>query len=178
MDLDGETNLKRRSSPKMTASCEVDEAVESKLQCVGPSGDLYSFDGALSLGNDKAAVSEQNLFLRSSRLRNTKWAVGMVVYTGQESKVMLNSRSGSNKQSSLETIVNKAILIIFLIQLVMAASPLSSLVSGHQTVAVRIAQLPWLQSKWCSHCVFNLLDLHHPSQLFDPGFADRDHGDR
>jgi phospholipid-translocating P-type ATPase (flippase) len=120
MDLDGETNLKRRSAPKMTCQKDDSEVCKAKLNCVGPSGDLYSFDGALSLDNEKAAVSEQNLLLRSSRLRNTKWAIGVVVYTGQESKVMLNSRSGGVKQSALEAIVNKAILIIFIIQLGMA----------------------------------------------------------
>jgi phospholipid-translocating P-type ATPase (flippase) len=128
MDLDGETNLKRRSAPKLTATCDADEAANVELQCVGPSGDLYSFDGAITLNGGKGAVSEQNLLLRSSRLRNTKWAVGIVVYTGQESKVMLNSRSGSNKQSALEVIVNKAILIIFVIQLIMAI--ISAILAG------------------------------------------------
>ena len=69
------------------------------------------------MGDGKScAVSEQNLLLRSSRLRNTKWAVGIVIYTGQESKVMMNSRSSSNKQSHVEGNVNNFIIAIFFIQ--------------------------------------------------------------
>jgi phospholipid-translocating P-type ATPase (flippase) len=132
MDLDGETNLKRRSSPKLTAGTALEDCAplltDAVLKCVGPSGNLYSFDGTVTVGDRTAAVSEQNLLLRSSRLRNTKWAVGLVVYTGQESKVMLNSRSSSNKQSALEGKVNGAILAIFIIQLAMAV--LSALLAG------------------------------------------------
>ena len=132
MDLDGETNLKRRSSPKATAGTSEEDAgklTTADLKCAGPSGDLYRFDGALKVGpGTVAAVSESNLLLRSSRLRNTKWAIGIVVYTGQESKVMLNSRSGGSKQSALEAIVNTSILVIFMIQLGMAV--LSAMLSG------------------------------------------------
>ena len=148
MDLDGETNLKRRSSPKITAKLNIEEDSDREkltnviikililqlnlvinhllfvyaylkilLKCVAPSGDLYSFDGALKMSDGQScAVSEQNLLLRSSRLRNTKWAIGIVVYTGQESKVMLNSRSSSNKQSHVEGDVNIFIIAIFFIQ--------------------------------------------------------------
>ena len=104
-------------------------SLQCVLNCVAPSGDLYSFDGALKMSDGRScAVSEQTLLLRSSRLRNTKWAVGIVVYTGQESKVMLNSRSSSNKQSHVEGSVNTFIIAIFFIQLVMAI--LSAILSG------------------------------------------------
>jgi phospholipid-translocating ATPase len=106
MDLDGETNLKRRTSPKVTTGLSVEDCGAlsgAHLQCAGPSGDLYRFDGALKVGSATAAVSEQNMLLRSSRLRNTKWAVGVVIYTGMEAKVMLNSiNAGKAKQSALE----------------------------------------------------------------------------
>jgi phospholipid-translocating ATPase len=133
MDLDGETNLKRRTSPKVTTGLTVEDVGTlsgGHLQCAGPSGDLYRFDGALKISDGKsAAVSEQNMLLRSSRLRNTKWAVGVVIYTGMEAKVMLNSiNAGKAKQSALEVIVNKAIMLIFVIQLCMAV--LSAVLSG------------------------------------------------
>jgi len=106
MDLDGETNLKRRTSPKPTVGLSVEACsslTSAHLQCAGPSGDLYRFDGALKLSSGTVAVSEQNMLLRSSRLRNTKWAVGVVIYTGMEAKVMLNSiNAGKAKQSALE----------------------------------------------------------------------------
>jgi len=120
MDLDGETNLKRRNCPKNTEGTTLEDASslsDCDLHCAGPSGNLYSFDGTLSHNGQKSAVSQDNLLLRSSRLRNTKWAVGVVVYTGQESKVMMNSRSSSHKSSSVESKVNTAVLTIFIVQL-------------------------------------------------------------
>lgn len=134
MDLDGETNLKRRNAPRAfveklrrESSGTVPEALgavadQLAVACVGPSGDLYGFDGAVTLeeGN-KFPVNESHMLLRSSRLRNTKWAIGVVVYTGTESKVMLNSKSSIQKQSSLEKAMNVVIVQIMVLQCVMAA---------------------------------------------------------
>lgn len=36
------------------------------------------------------ATSLENLLMRGCKLKNTKWTLGMVVYTGHESKVMMN----------------------------------------------------------------------------------------
>lgn len=38
------------------------------------------------------AVSQNNFLLRGSMLRNTKWILGLVVYTGYDTKIVMNSR--------------------------------------------------------------------------------------
>ena len=51
-------------------------------------------------------------------MKNTKWAIGVVLYTGKESKIVLNSQKGQGKQSHLEEFVNYLIGFIFISQLI------------------------------------------------------------
>lgn len=48
---------------------------------------------------------------------NTLWIQGVVVYTGHDTKIMLNSVKARPKKSRLETLMNSLILIIFAIQM-------------------------------------------------------------
>jgi phospholipid-transporting ATPase len=59
-------------------------------------------------------VGKKQLLLRGSRLKNTKWAVGIVVYTGNDTKIMKNADKSRFKESNIEKSTNKYILSIFL----------------------------------------------------------------
>ena len=52
-------------------------------------------------------------------MKNTKWAIGIVLYTGKDSKIILNSQKGAGKQSHLEELVNSLIILIFITQIVL-----------------------------------------------------------
>lgn len=56
-----------------------------------------------------------NLLLRASRLRNTSFIYGLVVYTGRDTKLAHNSQVKANKFSSTESKVNIFLLLSFLI---------------------------------------------------------------
>lgn len=60
------------------------------------------------------------MILRGCRLRNTEHAIGIAVFTGHDSKVMMNSTNAKYKFSSLELMSNKAILAVLCIQFVLA----------------------------------------------------------
>ncbi len=47
-------------------------------------------------------MSNDNVLLRGSRLKITDLIYGVAVYTGQDTKVMLNSTFKPNKLSSIE----------------------------------------------------------------------------
>jgi len=55
-------------------------------------------------------------------IRNTDFVVGMVVFTGMESKIMQNSAKPKYKFSKLELLTNKAIVIVFVMQFLLASS--------------------------------------------------------
>ncbi|VDP82795.1 unnamed protein product [Schistosoma mattheei] len=58
-------------------------------------------------------LNPTQLILRGSSLKNTKWIFGLTVYTGKESKVMLNSTAAPLKRSTVERQTNTYILCLF-----------------------------------------------------------------
>ena len=62
-------------------------------------------------------LESKQICLRGSNIANTNWVVGIVVFTGQETKIMLNqgNESGRHKQTQIEGLVNS--VCIYLIAL-------------------------------------------------------------
>jgi phospholipid-transporting ATPase len=54
--------------------------------------------------------------LRGCVLKNTKYAIGLVLYTGHESKIMLNSNKPRLKRSQVETQLNREIVNVWIVQ--------------------------------------------------------------
>jgi len=58
--------------------------------------------------------------LRGSSLKNTPYIYGISVFTGKDTKVMMNSAAAKYKFSSLEKLMNHAILMIVALQITIA----------------------------------------------------------
>ncbi|XP_073109855.1 phospholipid-transporting ATPase 3 isoform X2 [Elaeis guineensis] len=58
-------------------------------------------------------LSPNQLLLRGCSLRNTEYIVGAVIFTGHETKVMMNSMNVPSKRSTLERKLDKLILALF-----------------------------------------------------------------
>jgi phospholipid-transporting ATPase len=119
-NLDGETNLKIRSSLKATSG--LTEAAQlcqqyGQAETEPPNRQLYEFAGNLKLAGDTdlLAVSANQLLLRGARLRNTGWVAGLVVYTGHETKLLMNSTKAPLKRSTIDVVTNHQILFLFFI---------------------------------------------------------------
>jgi magnesium-transporting ATPase (P-type) len=54
--------------------------------------------------------------MQGCRLRNTEHAIGVVVYAGKETKMMLNSNAPPSKFSQMDRTINRVVLVIFLIK--------------------------------------------------------------
>uniref|UniRef100_A0A8B9KFP6 Phospholipid-transporting ATPase n=1 Tax=Astyanax mexicanus TaxID=7994 RepID=A0A8B9KFP6_ASTMX len=123
-NLDGETNLKIRQGHSLTASVQsVEElmGLAGRLECEGPNRHLYDFTGTLRLDNhNPVPLGPDQVLLRGAQIRNTQWVVGIVVYTGHDSKLMQNSTKAPLKRSNVERVTNMQILVLFCILLVMA----------------------------------------------------------
>lgn len=48
-------------------------------------------------------------------LRNTPWVCSVVIYTGHETKLMMNQTSAPLKRSTVDKIVNTQIIMLFLL---------------------------------------------------------------
>ena len=56
------------------------------------------------------------MILRGCKLRNTEHVFGLTVFTGHDSKIMMNSQSAKYKFSSLEIMSNTGILYVLITQ--------------------------------------------------------------
>lgn len=115
MNLDGETNLKLKHALDLTASLQDDSFKHFKavIKCEDPNEDLYSFVGTLSYHGQQSPLSLQQILLRDSKLRNTEYIYGVVVFTGHDTKVMQNATDPPSKRSKIERRMDKIIYILF-----------------------------------------------------------------
>ena len=61
-------------------------------------------------------MEPDQILLRGSSLRNTEWIIGVCVFTGHETKIMMNSAKAIQKKSKLEIATEKYLLLVVLIQ--------------------------------------------------------------
>uniref|UniRef100_A0A8B9STE3 Phospholipid-transporting ATPase n=1 Tax=Anas platyrhynchos TaxID=8839 RepID=A0A8B9STE3_ANAPL len=95
--------------------------VSGRIECEGPNRHLYDFTGNLRLdGQSPVPVGPDQILLRGAQLRNTQWVLGIVVYTGHDTKLMQNSTKAPLKRSNVEKVTNVQILVLFCILLTMA----------------------------------------------------------
>lgn len=115
-NLDGETNLKIRKALEKTWDYLLPaKAAEfnGEIQCEQPNNSLYTFTGNLVIQKQTLPLSPNQLLLRGCSLRNTEYIVGAVIFTGHETKVMMNSMNVPSKRSTLERKLDKLILALF-----------------------------------------------------------------
>lgn len=122
MNLDGESNLKTRYARQETASVVAEESVVSGLiRCEQPNRNIYEFTANMDFQGHKFSLSQSNIILRGCQLKNTEWVIGVVVYTGQETKAMLNSAASAAKRSKLEGYMNRETLWLSIFLFIMCS---------------------------------------------------------
>ena len=69
-----------------------------------PNNWLYNFEGNLALkGYPKnLSVNSKNILLRGSVLKNTKWVVGLVIFVGKDTKLMMSRSEIPQKTSNMK----------------------------------------------------------------------------
>ena len=142
-NLDGETNLKVRQAAhcgraiKHARDCE---RAEFAIECESPQANLYSFNGRINWkqkekknpddpGQEMSEpIGINNMLLRGCSLRNTEWALGVVLFTGAESKVMINSGITPSKRAAITQDLNWKVIYNFIILFAMCL--VSAIVQG------------------------------------------------
>ncbi|CAJ0628288.1 3146_t:CDS:10 [Entrophospora sp. SA101] len=114
-NLDGETNLKVRHCVSATSSIKSEQdcgTASFYVESEPPNVNLYTFNGVLHWivkdGTDikTEPISINDVLLRGCVLRNTEWVIGLVLYTGTDTKIMLNSGDTPSKRSRIEIETN------------------------------------------------------------------------
>lgn len=104
-NLDGETNLKEKSRPKNLVDLDSEEKLsnfKAIILCDHPNTNLYQFKGKLLIEKTEFPITNENILLRGSCLKISPKIYGCAIYTGFDTKVMLNSKLKSNKLSCIE----------------------------------------------------------------------------
>ncbi|XAR67603.1 Phospholipid-translocating ATPase [Bertholletia excelsa] len=116
MNLDGETNLKVKRALEVTLPLYDDSAFKDfsgNIRCEDPNPSLYTFVGNLEYDCQVYSLEPNQILLRDSKLRNTAYVYGVVIFTGHDSKVMQNSTASPSKRSRIEKQMDKIIYILF-----------------------------------------------------------------
>ncbi|CAG0923740.1 unnamed protein product, partial [Notodromas monacha] len=171
-ELDGETNLKARQCLPETHDVlgndpQLLSAFNGAVWCEPPNNNLSRFEGTLewdhqsnsgdvevtsnnisraSSSNNisRLALDNDKVLLRGCVLRNTQWAYGLVLFAGQDTKLMMNSGKTKFKRTSIDRLMNVLILGIVLFLVLMClwctiAAGIWETVTGHKFQSF----MPW-----------------------------------
>ena len=136
-NLDGETNLKIRTSltqtsdytdgtrlAKLTGQVQAELPNKQLYDFAGrivPSTEVSQVDGGVEISSEPIPLTADQMLLRGSRLRSP-WVFGLVVYTGHESKLLKNSNKTPLKRSTIDIVTNYQIIFLFCILVVLAVT--------------------------------------------------------
>lgn len=119
-NLDGETNLKHKKAHKDLSTDFNSKSLwelRDHFSYERPNPFLYTFTGTYHNDNFKIPMNSNNFILRGCSLRNSKFVIGIIAYTGHDTKIMLNSTKARAKRSKVEMLMNKLIITVFLFQI-------------------------------------------------------------
>ena len=98
-------------------------------QCDHPNSNLNKLDGRVSISyninncyikdNVKFPITEKQMLLKGSVLKNTNWIIGFALYTGMNNKIILNSKKPRTKMSLIEKKMNKYLIGIFILLIIL-----------------------------------------------------------
>ncbi|KAH6800420.1 ATPase E1-E2 type family protein / haloacid dehalogenase-like hydrolase family protein [Perilla frutescens var. hirtella] len=116
MNLDGETNLKAKRSLESTLGLDEEAAFckfKATIRCEDPNPSLYTFVGNLEIENGSFPLNPTQVLLRDSKLRNTEYVYGAVIFSGPDTKAIRNSTRSPSKRSRVERKMDYVIYLLF-----------------------------------------------------------------
>ncbi|WVZ85067.1 hypothetical protein U9M48_032027 [Paspalum notatum var. saurae] len=124
-NLDGETDLKTRFVPSISANLSADQLgkVKGVVECPNPDNDIRRFDANMRLflpiiDNEACPLTINNTLLQSCYLRHTEWACGVAVYTGNETKSGMSRGTAETKLTAADAMIDKLTIAIFTFQII------------------------------------------------------------
>ena len=131
-NIDGESNLKEREALIFTQKIFLNKKIKKdennlqnlfkeycEIEVSQPNKNIYEIDGIINYSeNDKTPFEIRNTAIRGARLKNTKFIYGIILYTGKDTKIMMNIIKEKKKVAYLDKLVDKIVLIIVIVRIV------------------------------------------------------------
>lgn len=116
MALDGETNLKTKQVSHAFSNCGSITGIsqcDAEFVVEDPNPELHNFDGRVTVGEKTVPLTINEVVYRGSVLRNTASIIGIVINTGEECKIRMNSSQHPKaKKPALEMMNNKIVVAL------------------------------------------------------------------
>ncbi|KIJ29370.1 hypothetical protein M422DRAFT_76759 [Sphaerobolus stellatus SS14] len=145
-NLDGETNLKSRNAVPALTYLRTAHACASSpgfnINCEAPDIHMYKLNAAVVWKTDSHPIDIQTTLLRGTVLLNTQWVIGIVLFTGADAKIILNSGNAPSKCSRIERQMNPQVFVNLALLIIMAA--VCGIVDASLEQRNYPAQAPWL----------------------------------
>ncbi|CAE6459385.1 unnamed protein product [Rhizoctonia solani] len=159
-NLDGETNLKLRKALKSTRWISGEEDLapgrcQFVIDSEPPHAGLYVYNGVLRYRTRSSSdgpieekvepVTINEVLLRGCTLRNTNWVIGLVLFTGADTKIMLNGGATPSKRSKIEKQTNFNVVMNFIVLLAMSivSAVASGIYSSQTDTSGWVYELSW-----------------------------------
>jgi phospholipid-translocating ATPase len=146
-NLDGETNLKSRNAVSAlthlrTAAACADPKNEFEIDCGRPEASMHRLIASVVINGERFPVDLQTTMLRGTVLRNTAWVIGIVMYTGLDTKLVLNAGGTPSKRGKVERQMNPMVManLILLVTMGVVCGVVDSILEHHYYPR----QAPWL----------------------------------
>jgi len=118
--LDGETDLKLRQALEATLEASPRQLRELRGSATlnHPNDNMHEFDVVVDLeergcfAKTRKVASWDNMLLRGVTVRNTEWVAGIVLNTGDDTKIVMSSKERTYKMSRMEHMVNRQLIVL------------------------------------------------------------------
>jgi magnesium-transporting ATPase (P-type) len=90
--------------------------------CEAPNENLERWEGQLNYNSEdikNQPVNIKNMLLRGCTVRNTQDVIGVVVYVGNDTKIMKNLKRSPHKVSNIMRLMNNMLYSVFLFQFIL-----------------------------------------------------------
>lgn len=114
--LNGETNLNKKycvNETRNETSIYAISNIRGRIVCEKPNSNMESFNGSLKLDAHPRAtsLSINNVIFKGSHIKNTEYIFGVILYTGNDTKIMKNISNNKHKLGYVNKELNSYTII-------------------------------------------------------------------
>lgn len=123
--LDGETDWKLRKAVTHTQIVHQESDIVLRMEgghvvANPPSDQIYDFKGYYECNGQREGLSLENTIWTNTVLASTGHILGLVVYTGIETRSMMNARDANTKVGKLDLELNRMSKFLFSVMVVIS----------------------------------------------------------